>query len=136
MQVKRSVVYTIEKLNISKHSRRIKSLIKALQHALFCHVCNRSLCVIFVLISLLFYFFSSLRRGDQHGLPVFAYFNWSRSPLKDPAPFCIGLSLWSCRYKRIYHFFAFRFIYLFIYLFILQYQTLLLLNIIVINYKS
>ena len=24
----------------------LKSLIKVLQHALFCHVCNRSLCVI------------------------------------------------------------------------------------------
>ena len=28
--------------------RNVKSLIKVLQHALFCHVCNRSLCVISV----------------------------------------------------------------------------------------
>ena len=25
--------------------RNVKSLIKVLQHALFCHVCNRSLCI-------------------------------------------------------------------------------------------
>ena len=35
-----------------------------------------------VLISLLFSFFSSLRRGDQHGLPVFA---WYLLILTDPS---------------------------------------------------
>ena len=50
--------------------------------------------IVLVLIFLLFYFFSSLRRGDQSTVfcTVSFDFNWSRSP------FCIGLSLWSCRY--------------------------------------
>ena len=52
-------------------------------------------------ISLLFYFFSSLRRGDLS--TVFCIvsfdFNWSRSP-KIRFPLHIGLSLWSCRYLK------------------------------------